>query len=120
MAKTIDDLYNALQTISIQLGKLIKVSQNASGIQVQDVIITSLSDPATIPAMTVPDGVNLIVKSRWSNGGTIGVAPKDDKNKITTLRPGQAEGFRVTNSQNLVITGTALNDIVELFCEKKP
>ncbi len=116
---TTDDLYKVLLDISGKLDMMVRVSQNAPGIQVENIPVTSITDPLSIPVMPVPDGMELVVQYRALSPGSITVSSKDDRNKTTLILPNQARNFRVKNSRDLLIMGTGIGGIIELFCEKK-
>lgn len=95
---------------------------NADAIQTANVFIQQAGVPYRLPYMTVPDGMELLVKSVPGNGGFIYVAGNEpesvDSTKAWPLQPGEFIAFAVTNANVIYISGNNVGDIVVLCSEK--
>ena len=121
MAKTLDDIYNALINLTAAVNSL--ASLNTPKIQVLNVPVQEVGQPIALPDMQIPNDMTLIIESMAAaphvNAGVIQVSEKGLQNQVKPLLPGQAVGFDVTDLSDIVITGTVVGDIVILFCEKR-
>ena len=102
---------------------IVVVTKNADGIQTRTVVIDTVNRPIRLPAMDIPDGMSVLIKS-WPavfNVGTIFVAESKEKsldlNYVTPLRPGEFISYQVKDASSIWISGTAPGDRVSITAE---
>lgn len=116
---TLDDVISALHQLSSKIDLLVAVSRNAEKIQLYNTTISDTSRETTIPLMYVPDGMSLVIEAPVTNGGIIIISSRDSQQHTKQLSAGQNASYRVTNTDNIVIMGDTVGDIVLLTSEKK-
>ena len=121
MAKTLDDIYNALINLTAAVNSL--VSLNSPKIQVLNVSVQEAGQPVALPEMSIPNDQTLIIESMGAfphiNTGVITVSEKGNQSQVKPILPGQNVGFNVTGLNDIVIVGTVVGDIIILYCEKR-
>ncbi len=107
-----------LTEIRDALNKLVLVTTNTDRITVVNLTVFVANKTLSIPDITVPDGMTLVIESRFTNGGIVSVSSTGSSD-TKPLRPGESVGFNVIDTGNINISGTTPGDIVILYVEKR-
>jgi hypothetical protein len=105
-------------------GPIIVVTKNAPHIQTQGFTIDAVNTRYQLPAMTIPDGMSVVIKA-WPgpiNTGTIYVAESRDYaldiNHIFPLSPGGVVSYQVKDASTIWVSGTVPGDRITITAEK--
>lgn len=116
MAMSIDDVVAAINTLTA-------IFRNTPKIQIFNVAVQTAGQPISLPEIVVPDGLTLILESMGApphiNTGILIVSGKGNQSQVKPLRPGQNVGFNTTNTDDIIVTGTVVGDILILYCERR-
>lgn len=74
-----------------------------------------------LPAISVGEGCEIVIKSKKTNTGTISLAHDDTASKANPFSldyPGDSASLRIKGSEQIVVTSDVAGDIVEVIAEK--
>ena len=84
--------------------------------------ISQINKAINLPAVAVPEGADLVLRSRYTNSGIIYMAFDPqwvlDITKAEYLLPNEAFRWHLNNANLLWIAGTGINDIILFSCEQ--
>lgn len=95
---------------------------NLVGIQAIRTPIVVAGVSQRLPYMEVPDGMALLIRAWWTNGGQIYVGGSDVEatniNQIWPLLQNEVVGYYVQNAEQIFISGTLAGDFVVITTER--
>jgi len=97
---------------------------NLTSFIIQTLNVTTAGTPVQLPDIPVPDGVELVIRAKYSNGrnGIIYLANSSvntaDPNKRTELRMGESIGLLVQNANLVWIDANKNNIGIEIIVEQ--
>lgn len=130
MAETNGEILTAIQRFSFGNGDggpeniiVQGFPPNTKTIMATRVQITALNTPIQLPQFIVPDDMELQIKGWPTNAGLIYVsdarANATNVNQVWPLLANEAIGYRIHDSEDIYISGTAIGDFAALTVEQR-
>jgi hypothetical protein len=104
-----------------RLDTLIAMGTNAAKVQMWSIQVATVNKELALPNWTIPDGFSVSVTNRFGNplASLLTIYTVEDATQIKILPVGASWSWRISNLQDLKISGDTLTMWVDLDSEKK-